>query len=134
MKRAAFIGRWQPFHKGHEWLVRQKLDQGIPCLLLIRDVCPDQNNQFSSEQVLQILKAAFHSEDVSFIIIPDIESVNYGRGVGYEVNEMIPPGDIGIISGTEIRERIHSGDPSWRDFISPKAQPTVEQICRELKP
>ena len=37
-------------------------------------------------------------------IIPDIESVNYGRGVGYEIIEHIPPDDIKQVSPTKIRE------------------------------
>ena len=37
-------------------------------------------------------------------IIPDIESVNYGRGVGYEIIEHIPPDDIKEVSATKIRE------------------------------
>ena len=37
-------------------------------------------------------------------IIPDIESVNYGRGVGYEIIEHIPPDDIKEFSATKIRE------------------------------
>jgi hypothetical protein len=36
-------------------------------------------------------------------IIPDIESVNYGRGVGYEVIYHQPPADIESISGTAVR-------------------------------
>ena len=36
-------------------------------------------------------------------IIPDIESVNYGRGVGYEVIYHEPPAEIADISGTNIR-------------------------------
>ena len=39
-------------------------------------------------------------------IIPDIESVNYGRGVGYEIIEHIPPEDIKEISATKIREQM----------------------------
>ena len=39
-------------------------------------------------------------------IIPDIESVNYGRGVGYEIIEHIPPAEIGEISATSIREQM----------------------------
>jgi hypothetical protein len=39
-------------------------------------------------------------------IIPDIESVNYGRGVGYDIIEHIPPNDIGEISATSIREKM----------------------------
>jgi hypothetical protein len=36
-------------------------------------------------------------------IIPDIESVNYGRGVGYDVIYHEPPQEIAEISGTNIR-------------------------------
>ena len=41
-------------------------------------------------------------------IIPDIESVNYGRGVGYEVIEHVPPTDIKEISATKIRENLRN--------------------------
>jgi hypothetical protein len=41
---------------------------------------------------------------IDFIQLPDIESVNYGRDVGYDIIEHIPPEDIGKISGTDIRE------------------------------
>ena len=44
------------------------------------------------------------SKKVKVIIIPDIESVNYGRGVGYDIIEHVPPTDIGEISATEIRK------------------------------
>lgn len=43
---------------------------------------------------------------VRVIIIPDIESVNYGRGVGYDIIEHIPPGDIHDISATKIRKKL----------------------------
>ena len=36
-------------------------------------------------------------------IVPDIESVNYGRGVGYDVIEHVPPSDINEVSATKIR-------------------------------
>jgi hypothetical protein len=39
-------------------------------------------------------------------IIPDIESVNYGRGVGYDVIEHVPPKEIGDISATSIRNKM----------------------------
>ena len=45
-------------------------------------------------------------------LIPDIESVNYGRGVGYEINEYQPPSNSGamFISASKIRESIKNGD------------------------
>jgi nicotinamide mononucleotide adenylyltransferase len=45
-------------------------------------------------------------ERVKVIIIPDIESVNYGRGVGYEIIEHFPPEDVKKISATEIRSKM----------------------------
>ena len=46
------------------------------------------------------------AKKVKVIIIPDIESVNYGRGVGYEVIEHFPPRLIQNISATEIRQKL----------------------------
>ena len=43
---------------------------------------------------------------VKVIIIPDIESVNYGRGVGYDIIEHVPPKNIGDISATKIRKKL----------------------------
>jgi hypothetical protein len=41
-------------------------------------------------------------------IIPDIDSVNYGRGVGYEITEHVPPTEIKEISATKIREQLRN--------------------------
>jgi predicted nucleotidyltransferase len=49
--------------------------------------------------------------------IPDIESVNYGRGVGYEINEFTPPDNIGFISATKIRNAIKNNDDSWKTMV-----------------
>ena len=52
------------------------------------------------------LKELIQYGRVMTTIIPDIESINYGRGVGYEVIEHIPPTEIGEISATKIREQM----------------------------
>ena len=107
MKRALFIGRWQPLHPGHKWLFNQKLDKNIPILIAVRDTPVDDSNPFSTEEVISNLEKEYNKEVksgmVKVIPIPDIESVNYGRGVGYEINEFEPPKDIGNISATKIR-------------------------------
>ncbi len=43
---------------------------------------------------------------VRIMILPDIESVNFGRGVGYDVIEYTPPPEIYDISATKIREQL----------------------------
>ena len=110
MKRALFIGRWQPLHPGHKWLFNQKLEQDIPILIAVRDTPLDEGNPFSTDQVVSNLEKEYANEVesgmVKVISIPDIESVNYGRGVGYEINEFVPPKDIGQISATEIRKNM----------------------------
>ena len=59
---------------------------------------------------LKGLKIRFFNEitegKIQIIIIPDIESVNYGRGVGYDIIEHNPPTDIKEISATKIREQM----------------------------
>jgi len=42
------------------------------------------------------------------MIIPDIDSVNYGRGVGYQVIEHTPPQEVSEISATKIREQMRN--------------------------
>lgn len=107
-KYAMFIGRWQTWHAGHEWLIRQQLDKGKNCWIAIRDVQVDENNHKTAHQVLMDLsKEKFfidNSDKILLSIIPDIESVNYGRGVGYDVIHHAPPADVELISGTKIRK------------------------------
>ena len=108
-KYALFIGRWQTWHKGHEWLIRQQMDKGKNCWVAIRDVEVDENNPKSAQEVLKELQnEPFFTENwdkLMLSIIPDIESVNYGRAVGYEVIYHNPPTDIEAISGTKIRQK-----------------------------
>ena len=110
MKRALFIGRWQPLHPGHKWLFNQKLEKNIPILIAVRDTPVDDSNPFSTEEVISNVEKEYKSEVdsgmVKVISIPDIESVNYGRGVGYEINEFVPPKNIGEISATELRKNL----------------------------
>jgi len=107
-KYALYIGRWQTWHAGHEWLINQQLNKGKNVWVAIRDVQKDENNPKSAQEVLIMLQnEPFFQQnwDKLFIsIIPDIESVNYGRGVGYDVIYHEPPQEISEISGTKIRK------------------------------
>ena len=68
----------------------------------------DENNPFKPDEVKRNLekelKDLIAKKRVKIMIIPDIESVNYGRGVGYDVIEHEPPEQIKRISATEIRK------------------------------
>jgi nicotinamide mononucleotide adenylyltransferase len=110
MKYSMFIGRWQPWHDGHRWLIDQRLNQNKNVLICIREVSLDDSNPYDPVQVKRNIEKELDdlisAHRVKVIIIPDIESVNYGRGVGYDIIEHVPPEKIGEISATEIRKKL----------------------------
>tara|TARA_Y100000389_G_scaffold201175_1_gene243216 strand:- start:558 stop:959 length:402 start_codon:yes stop_codon:yes gene_type:complete len=111
VKYSFFAGRWQPLHKGHLWLINERLKEGYNVWLGIRDVEPDEKNPWTAEQILERvkegeLKDLIKEGKVLPTIIPDIESINYGRGVGYDIIEHVPPKEIGDISATSIRDQM----------------------------
>jgi predicted nucleotidyltransferase len=65
------------------------------------------------------------------MIIPDIESINFGRGVGYEVNEFTPPKELGWVSATTIRNCINNGDEYWRTMVDETIQDDVLFYLKE---
>ena len=134
-KRAIFIGRYQPYHFGHISLVRQKLDEGVPCLIMVRDIPPDAKNPFTTEQTIEMIQKYHNSrgDDVVIMAIPDIESVNWGRGVGYEMNEYNPPDDIGFISATRIRDLVAEGNDEWKELVDSSIQDDVVKYLSEAK-
>ena len=110
IKYSMYIGRWQPWHQGHRWLIDQRLDNGKNVLICIRDIEPDEKNPWTSKEVeanLQIeLKDLVEQDRVKIITIPDIESINIGRGVGYDIIEHVPPEKIRDVSATNIRKQM----------------------------
>ena len=105
-----FIGRWQPWHDGHRWLIEQRINEGKNVLICVREVDKDDKNPYNPNEVKinieKELNELVELNKVKVIVIPDIESVNYGRGVGYEIIEHIPPKKVGEISATDIRKKL----------------------------
>jgi cytidyltransferase-like protein len=106
-QHAMFVGRWQPLHLGHQELFTRAMDEGKNVLICIRDIEPDEKNPFTAQQVLDNITNFYIDEPrVKAIIIPDICSIEFGRGVGYDIIEHIPPQNIHDISATKIREQM----------------------------
>jgi phosphopantetheine adenylyltransferase len=107
-----FIGRWQPWHDGHKWLIDQRLNEGKNVLICIRDIEPDDKNPYTSQEVENRISGELldliQEGRVKVMIIPDIESINFGRGVGYDIIEHIPPQEVSDISATKIREQLRN--------------------------
>ena len=86
---------------------------------MVRDIEPDYKNPFTTYETINMIETYHRSKkhDVIVIPIPDIESVNYGRGVGYEINEYTPSETISQISATKIREYIKNGNEEWKTMV-----------------
>lgn len=106
------MGRYQSLHEGHKYLFRQKINEGHPVLVAIRDVPTDEKNPFTA---MQVAKMFFNDEEcnkwvsegkMQIMTIPDIEGIYYGRDVGYKVEQLSVPPEIASISATKIREQL----------------------------
>ena len=135
-KYAIFVGRYQPYHFGHIELINQKLKEGVPALIMVRDIEPDEKNPFTTEQTVDMIKKyhAAEGDDVEVMIIPDIESVNYGRGVGYEINEYMlscssssSDASSMFISATKIRASIQEGNEDWKSMVDESLHSDIEE-------
>jgi adenylylsulfate kinase len=107
---AMFVGRWQPLHLSHQALFQEALNEGKNLLICIRDGELNENNPFTPEQVKKNIEDTYallvSSGIMKVMVIPDIESVNFGRGVGYDIVEYVPPTEISDVSATKIREQM----------------------------
>jgi len=107
---AMFVGRWQPLHEGHKSLFEQAFKIGKKVLICIRDKEVDEKNPFTPTQVKENIISEYKEKieigDVKVMIIPDISSIEFGRGVGYDIIEHIPPNHISEISATNIRKEL----------------------------
>ena len=105
-----FVGRWQPLHLGHKELFRQVINEGGKVLVAIREGEINEKNPFTPFQVMSTIFEEMQPEveagKLKVIIIPDICSVEFGRGVGYDIIEHIPPQEIAEISATKIRKQM----------------------------
>jgi nicotinamide mononucleotide adenylyltransferase len=117
-----FIGRWQPLHEGHKELFNQILDAGGNVCIAIREMDVDEKNPYTALEVLNNLTEHYYDlikkKRVKIIVVPDINSVDFGRGVGYDIVEHIPPTEIAEISATKIREEMKNSENNGQKTLS----------------
>jgi len=104
-KYSLFIGRWQclPPHNGHLSLFDKVRKEGKNILIGVRNTPIDKNNPFTLKERINAIQKAV--SDAKIIVLPDIEAVCYGRGVGYDIRRIDLPEYIEKISATKIREK-----------------------------
>lgn len=118
---ALFIGRWQPFHNGHKYIIDQAIKEGKNVCIAIRETEISEDNPFTVEQRVEMIKRVY-GDCVRVVTIPDIESVNIGRKVGYKVIRYDAPEEIKKVSATKIR--------AGKDHSLPKP---VDEYIKSLK-
>lgn len=106
MKPASlFIGRWAPFHEGHQALIESVLRTGKPVVVAIRDTPPSQDNPYSTSERWARIQDALQQwgKLVRIVVIPDIDEVCYGRDVGYGIRRIELSAELETVSGTKKR-------------------------------
>ncbi len=103
---ALFIGRYQPFHVGHQSLIEEGLRRVGQACIAVRDTHGvDGNNPLPFFAVKQRIESALSAYAGRFVVValPNITNVFYGRDVGYSVERIILDETTEEISATKLR-------------------------------
>jgi cytidyltransferase-like protein len=104
---ALFIGRYQPFHSGHQRLIEEGLRRVGQVCVAVRDTHNiDAKNPLPFFAVKQRIEAALSAYAGRFVVVslPNITNVFYGRDVGYSVERIALDEATEAISATKMRQ------------------------------
>lgn len=114
-----FIGRWTPFHKGHTAIIEAKRQEHpmLPVLIMIRNTNEDT---YPPAVRAEYIKIWMQKKRISgtIMIVPNIEGVYWGRGVGYNVGLVDVDTSVQKISGTQIRHQISKKTTRWKKDVA----------------
>ena len=109
------LGRWQPWHKGHQELFKRCIQKTGQVIIQVRDVEGasggegQDDNPFCWDTVCKnieenlLLDNYKRGKDYEIMLVPNITNITYGRGVGYKFEEEVFDEEISSISATKIR-------------------------------
>ena len=106
---AQMLGRWQPWHDGHQKLFEETLKRAEQVLIMVRDVQGVGDNPFDFETVKKNIEEKLnpiYKGKFKIILVPNITNICYGRGVGYKIEEIILDKETQKISATKIRQQM----------------------------
>lgn len=126
-----FIGRWQPFHSGHKALIESVLKDGKPVVIGLRDTPISGENPFTiAERTDRISnELSKYKDQISFVTIPDIDEICYGRKVGYDIRKIDVGGTLELVSGT--KSRTAKNRVIWLTGNSGSGKTTIAHLLRE---
>jgi len=112
------LGRWQPWHQGHQELFKRCVAKTGQVIIQVRDVQGSsggngqEDNPFDWETVCKNIEEGLSRDgfkkgvDYEIMLVPNIVNISYGRGVGYVFEEEVFEDSITNISATKIREKL----------------------------
>tara|TARA_B100001063_G_C16564754_1_gene452834 strand:+ start:229 stop:618 length:390 start_codon:yes stop_codon:yes gene_type:complete len=112
------LGRWQPWHKGHQELFKRCIQKTGQVIIQVRDVEGvsggegQDDNPFCWDTVCKnieenlLLDNYKRGKDFEIMLVPNITNITYGRGVGYKFEEEVFEEEISSISATKIRANL----------------------------
>ena len=106
---AQMLGRWQPWHEGHQKLFEEILKKTGQVNIMVRDVNGVDDNPFDFETVKKNIEDRLNPEfggQFKIMLVPNITNICYGRGVGYKIEEIVLDEETQKISATKIRAKM----------------------------
>jgi cytidyltransferase-like protein len=103
---ALFLGRYQPFHSGHQRLIEEGLRRVGQACIAVRDTHGiDEKNPLPFFSVKQRIEIALSAYIGRFVVVqlPNITNVLYGRDVGYTVERIVLDEATETMSATHMR-------------------------------
>ena len=110
------LGRWQPWHDGHQALFKRCIKKTGQVIIQVRDVQGtsggdgQDDNPFDWDVVCENIEQGLSKDhykrgvDYEIMLVPNIVNITYGRGVGYKFDKEIFDDSIINISATKIRK------------------------------
>jgi phosphopantetheine adenylyltransferase len=102
------LGRFQPWHEGHQKLFERALDKHGQVAILVRDMPLTDDNPWHTDKICENIEIALaeHAGKFRCYPVPNIMNITYGRGVGYKIEEEVLDEETQKISATKIREQM----------------------------
>ena len=112
------LGRWQPWHDGHQALFKRCVAKTGQVIIQVRDVQGatggdgQDDNPFDWDLVCKNIEDGLTKDGFSrgieyeIMLVPNIVNITYGRGVGYTFEEESFDKSITDISATKIRKEM----------------------------
>jgi len=107
-KTAQMLGRFQPWHKGHQLLFKKILKKADQIIIMVKDVHGLGDNPFTFKKVRSNINKALkkYKKKYKIILVPNITHICYGRKVGYKIEKVNLNSKIHKISATKIRKNL----------------------------